>query len=274
MVNNKYKTASFLILLQLAAPLAHGAATMEKKSFEAKTFGKMSGATVAAGNPSGTNDFQTATDLKVIGKSLNALTTKVESPDDMTIGGVTYTTVYSFGKRVFADAWSISTSGPNNVRMGLAPTEVRLTFVKYPVGPLILNVAGGTRFQALLDATLVPEVALPINDSTLGVNMLALAQGAGFVEGYASILVLRAGVGGQVDLMDGQLNVNGRVAFNGKDKPIVLVGGIVHFFKGRIYAFLDLFAFLRMGWTRLINQDLYTWQGLCLSMGHLSCPAK
>jgi len=56
----------------------------------------------------------------------------VESPNDFSSGGTTYTTVYAFGKRVLADAFSISSGGYNNVRLGLAPTEVRVPFVVYP----------------------------------------------------------------------------------------------------------------------------------------------
>lgn len=275
MVTFNSKTLAILSLLQFAAPLAHGGGRqIESRSFETKTFGKTTGATVTAGNPDATQTIEATTDLKVIGKSLNAFSTLVESPNDIDIGGVTYTTVYSFGKRVFADAWTVSSNGTNNIRLGLAPTEVRLTFVKYPVGPVTLNVAGGTRFQAVLDTTLVPEVAFPIEDSSLGVNLMAMAQAAAFVEAYASILIIRGGVGGQVDVVDGNINVNGRVNFKPGMAPAIATGGIVHFFKGRFYAFLDLYGFIKLGWKRLIDKDIYTWQGFCFSVGYLQCPAK
>jgi hypothetical protein len=275
MVNNRAMTAFYLLALNLAAPLAYGDENYVTRSYESPTLGSTSGAAVAGGNPAATQTVETKADVKMIGKSLNALTARVESPNDLDMGGTTYTTVYSFGKRVFADAFTISSGGMNNVKLGLAPTEVRVPFVVYPVGPLTLNVAGGARFQANLDATLVPELSYPvIKDSTLGVNLMAKAQAAGFVEAYASILILRGGVGGQVDLIDGHLDVNGRVAFNGKDKPVILVNGIVEFFKGRFYAFLDVFGFLKLGWKRLIDKDLYAWRGICYSMGHLQCPAK
>jgi hypothetical protein len=146
-------------------------------------------------------------------------------------------------------------------------------FVIYPVGPLTLNVGGGARFHALLDATLIPEIGIPLNTSTLGVTVSATARAAGFVEAYAAILIIRGGVGGQVNLIDGKLDVHGRVAFD-QSKPTILVNGIVQFLNGRFYAFLDIFGFLSFGWKRLIDHDIYKWNGLCYSVGYTPCPAK
>jgi len=117
-------------------------------------------------------------------------------------------------------------------------------------------------------------VAVPLKESTLGVALSTKAQASAFVEAYAAVVIIRGGVGGQVDLIDGHLDVNGRVAFNGTDKPIVMVNGMVQFFKGRFYAFLDVFGLLTLGWRRLIDYDLYTWQGVCYSMGYLQCPVQ
>ncbi len=274
MLNNKTKAATILLTLTFAAPLAaYGDDSYVTRSFESPTLGKTSGADVAAGNPQATQTVESVANVKVIGKSLNALTARVEPPGTIDIGGITYTTIYSFGKRIFADAWFIQGS-ENNIKLGLAPTEIRVPFALYAVGPLTLNVAAGARFQANLSASLLPNMAIPLKDSTLGVSLLAQAQAAAFLEAYAAILIIRAGVGGQVDFLDGMLDVEGRVAFNGKDKPIILVNGIVEFFKGRFYAFLDIFGFFKAGWKRLIDKDIYAWNGVCFSMGYQTCPAK
>ncbi len=257
-----------LHLLPLTAYADFVQQTLEDKSIGGKT-----GASITAGNLPGTQSVETTADVKIIGKQLNAMATVVENPDTVDIGGVSYTTVYSFGKAVFADAFHISTSGPNNIKLGLAPTEIRVPFVAYPVGPLTLNVGGGARFYALLDTTLVPEIGVPLNTSTLGVTLSSKALGAGFVEAYASILVIRGGVGGQVNLIDGKLDVHGRVAFD-NSKPTILVNGIVQFLNGRFYAFLDIFGFLTLGWKRLIDQDIYKWNGFCYSVGYTPCPAN
>jgi hypothetical protein len=268
----------------LSVPAFGDEAPYVTRAYQAEALGKPLGASVSGGNPTATQTVEANADVTILGKSLNALNARVESPaalsapatdspDQIDIGGTSYTTVYSFGKAILDDSWFISSGGYNNVKLGLAPTEVRVPFVIYPVGPLTLNVAGGARFQANLDATLVPEVALPIQDSTLGVQLSAKAEAAGFVEAYAAILIIRGGVGGQVDLINGHLDVNGRVAFNG-NKPVVIVNGIVQFFSGRFYAFLDIFGFLKLGWKRLIDKDLYAWTGICYSMGYLQCPAK
>jgi hypothetical protein len=261
------------------------------RSYKAHTLGQSSGAEVSAGNPGATQTVETNANVKLIGKSLNVLNARVESPgtlealpglgggdcttvDCIDIGGTAYTTVYSFGKALLSDAFTISSGGYNNVKLGLAPTEVRVPFIVYPVGPLTLNVSGGVRFQANLDATLTPILVLnDLKSSALGVQLSAMAEAGGFVEAYAKLLIIRGGVGGQVDLIDGNIAVNGQVLFNG-EKPAVTVNGIVQFFNGRFYAFLDIFGFLKLGWKRLINHDLYTWKGICYSMGYTSCPAK
>ncbi len=257
---------------------ADGDTSFVNKTFESKSMGGKTGATVIAGNPEATQTVENTANVRVIGKSLNAMTTLVEPTsstggDTVDIGGITYTTVYSFGKRVFADAFSITSGGPNNIKLGLAPTEIRVPFVIYPVGPLTLNVGGGARFHALLDATLIPEIGIPLNTSTLGVTVSAKAQAAGFVEAYAALLIIRGGVGGQVNLIDGKLDVHGRVAFD-NSKPTILVNGIVQFLNGRFYAFLDIFGFLSFGWKRLINHEIYKWNGLCYSVGYTPCPAN
>ncbi|HEY8278002.1 MAG TPA: hypothetical protein VIH99_00170, partial [Bdellovibrionota bacterium] len=241
MINNKTTLAALTFTLLLATPFAaQGAESYVTRSYSAKTLGKTTGALIGGGNPTGTQTVEAKADVTIIGKILNALNTKVTQEEGKTIdiGGTTYTTVYSFGKRVLADAWSITSNGTNNVRLGLAPTEIRVPFVVYPVGPLTLNVAGGARFQANLDVTATPQIAVPVQDSTLDVNLMALAQAGAFVEAYAQVVVVRGGIGGEVMLIDGHVDVNGRVAFNGKDKPIMLVNGIVQFFNGSFYAFV------------------------------------
>lgn len=273
MVNQK---AIILALLfsPLFAPNARGVDSYEVVSFGKPTLGKQSSAAMGAGNPAGTQAIQTAADITLLGKVLSPFSTRIETPDGTTIGNTSYTTVYSFGKRVFSDAWTISSDGDNHIALGLAPTEVRVPAVSYPVGPLLLNVDGGVRFQAYVSANLVPEIAIPLPDSNLRVDLYSRVQGAGFVEGYAQFVIIRGGVGGQLNLIDGEASVNGRVGFNSTNPPVVLVSGVVSFFNGSIYSFLDIFGFLSVHWRRLHNGILYNWNGTCFSMGSRTCPAR
>ncbi|MGZ3652717.1 MAG: hypothetical protein ACXVB9_17000 [Bdellovibrionota bacterium] len=279
MVNfTRSRLALLLATLSMTTGLsvpAFGAAdgSYVSRSYSQQTLGSTTGAELAGGNPAATQTMETNANVTMIGKSLNALNARVEPPSSIDIGGTTYTTVYSFGKALLNDAWFIKSGGYNNVELGLAPTEVRIPFVLYAIGPLMLDVAPGVRFQADLSATITPTIAIPLSGSALGVQLSAQALAAGFVEAYASIVIVRGGVGGQVDLIDGHLDVNGNISFNG-NKPVVFVNGIVQFFNGRFYAFLDIFGFLTVGWKRLIDKDIYTWNGFCASMGYLQCPAK
>ena len=208
--------------------------------------------------------------LTVLGVGIQALTASANPPN--TIDGVTYTEFYAFGKRVLDQSfhWSANSNG---VTAGLAPAEIRVPVVLYPIGPVLLQVDGGARFQADLKANLVPVIGIPIELSSLGVQLETQAAAAGFIEGYAKFLVVRGGVGGQVDLMDGQADVNARFSFDGSP-PYAHVSAMVEFLKGRFYAFLDYFSLAKFGWKRLLNHDLYRWKGFCFATEALRCPGN
>jgi hypothetical protein len=291
MLNQTLPRVALILVALASVPAYADDASYQTRSYKTETLGSVSGAAQGAGNPVATQTVESNTNITMIGHTLNALNARVESPaalipstsgtdpgcttDSCTsIGGVSYTTVYSFNKALLGNAWYIKSSGYNEVSIGLAPIEVRIPFVLYAIGPLTLNVAPGVRFLADITATLTPILQLPdVKNSQLGVELTAKALAAGFVEAYASLIIIRGGVGGQVDLIDGHLDINGQIFFNGV-KPVVLTNGIVQFFNGRIYAFLDVFGFLSFGWKRLIDHNLYSWNAICYSMGYLTCPAK
>lgn len=276
MVNKTFPRVSILTatLLAVSLPAFGDDGSYVTRSFKTETLGSTSGAQQGAGNPAATQTVESNTNVTMIGHTLNALNARVESPSTIDIGGTSYTTVYSFGKALLGNAWYIKSDGYNQISLGLAPTEVRVPLLRFAVGPLTLNVAPGVRFLADLTATLTPILQYPdVNNSQLGVQLEAQALAAGFVEAYAALFIIRGGVGGQVDLIDGHIDINGQISFNGT-KPVMLTNGIVQFFNGRLYAFLDIFGFLTLGWKRLIDHTLYSWNGICYSFGYLQCPAK
>jgi hypothetical protein len=273
MINNKRLTTLVALTFLTTPALAWGADSYVSAEQHTTVLGTTMGGEQAGGNPAATQTLESKTNLTVFSHTLNAMTATAEPPEN--IGGVTYNVIYSFGKRIFSQAFYFGTPAPNTVTVGLAPTEVRVPFFVYPVvGPLTVEASGGVRFQANLTAQLTPEIGIPIQTSTLGVQLMALAQGAGFIEGDAQIpIILRVGVGGQVDLIDANFALNGRVSFDG-NKPVVLFGGMIEFLKGRLYAFLDIFGIFNIGWKRLIDYDLYNWDGPCVAIGVGTCPAK
>lgn len=225
-----------------------------------------------SGTPSGTNQLVSNATLTVLGNNLPALQSYVNPP--MTIGGTTYNEVYSFGYRVFdQSAYFHDDAGIFGFTAGLAPTEIRVPLVNYPVGPLILQIAAGARFDANIQARMTPEIFVSDPSlSVLGVNLTANVNGAGFIEGDASLIAIRAGIGGQLDLLDAQATVQSQFFFNGAS-PQASIAAYAEFLSGKIYLFADFFDILVVGWQRLWENDLYTAKGTCFTAGGSVCPA-
>jgi hypothetical protein len=157
--------------------------------------------------------------------------------------------------------------------VGLAPTQVRVPFVVYPVGPVVLEVDGGARFQANLTMNNMTNISFPIEYSEPGLQLSAVAGAAGFVEGYAKLFIVRGGVGGQVDLVDARLDVNTK--YNLEENIVsVTVAAIAEFLKGGFYDFADIMGLFSWGWKRLVDKDLYNWNGYCFATENLQCPGK
>jgi hypothetical protein len=270
-------------LLFVVQEVALSAQSYEQSSPSATALGKSIGATFQSGvtpsvspspapsnspQPSSSQQLSATVLLDILGDGLQALQAIAEPPN--TIDGTTYTEFYSFGKRVFSQsAFFTSNSGNLGFSAGLAPAEIRVPLVVYPVGPVAVEIDGGVRFQADLQGQLVPDISTASQLASLGVQLQAVADGAGFLEGYANLLILRAGVGGQVDLIDAQANLNARFTFDG-NAPYFGIDAMVDFLSGKFYAFLDVFDFF--GFKRLFEDTIHSWNGTCYSTGDSLCP--
>lgn len=243
----------------------------EQSSPQATAVGQALGGSLTTGvQPNlatGTQQVVSTVILDILGAGLQALSA-LASPDN-TINGTTYTEFYSFGKRVFSQDAFVNFNGNVNFSVGLAPAEIRVPLVIYPVGPVVVQIDGGARFQADVQGQLVPNLVIPLSLASIGIDLQAVADGAGFIEGYANLLVVRAGVGGQVDLVDAQANLNTRISFDGSP-PYAGIDAMVTFLSGQFYAFLDLFELF--GYKRLLDYPLYSWNGYCFDTGGMVCP--
>lgn len=234
--------------------------------------GKALGGTFQSGiTPTTTTSSQVATTmiLDILGAAIQALSA-ISQPAN-TINGTTYTEFSSFGKRVFTQSSFANFNGNGQFDVGLAPAEIRVPLLVYPIGPVALEIDGGARFQAQLQGQTITNLGIPLSLSQLGIQLSAVADGAGFIEGYANFLVVRAGVGGQVDLVDATAKVNAEYSFNGT-APYAYITAMVDFLSGRFYAFLDYFSLASFGWKRLLNYNLYSWKGYCFATEASLCP--
>ena len=152
---------------------------------------------------------------------------------------------------------------------GVPPTQIPYTIFVYPVGPMTLQVDAGVEFEGDVRASITPGLSYPFTDSTLDAQLSASIGAGGFIEGYANLWLIRAGVGGAVDLIDGSTGVAGHIYMNGQ-APTGEGFGMVHLLSGDIYAFVDT-GFFFGGWTRIWKKDFYNWAGWCYSFGATSC---
>ena len=152
---------------------------------------------------------------------------------------------------------------------GISPTQIPFPLVVYPLGPLTLQVDAGVDFQGALNASMSPGWAYPLNDTVLKGSLTSNLTAGGYLEGYAKLLVVRGGVGGKINLIDGSTGINAMILFNGR-KPILSGKGKVQLLNGDIYAFVDTNVFLGK-WKRILNKDLYKWNGKCFAFGSDTC---
>ena len=152
---------------------------------------------------------------------------------------------------------------------GIAPTQIPFPIFAYPMGPVLLKVDAGIEFEGKLDAALVPGFSIPITDSTLQAKLGGTVAASGFVEGYGSLYLARAGIEGRVGLIEGESGVDASLTFN-HERPQAKAFGKVTFFRGLIEGFVDVhFSFLR--WRRILSRQILSWPGKCFAFGSESC---
>lgn len=263
--------ASLVISLTLIPWSASAQTGLFQQAQTTQALGRALGAAFTAGTPEGSQTLQSASTLEILGASLQALNGSISIPN--TPDAASTMEFYSFGKRIFSQTFYAQNDGLLGGKIGLAPAEVRVPLVTYPVGPLLLEIDGGVRFQADLEGHLTPTIIIPSTLSNITAELQADASGAGFIEGYAELLAIRGGVGGQVDLINASADATSEFFFDG-GSPVTSVSAMVQFLAGSFYAFIDYFNVLQWSWSNLWNYDLYSWTGICYSTGSLSCPQK
>ncbi len=241
-----------------------------QESKSVKILGRNVGGSFTTGTAEDTQQMQASASVTVLGKPLQPLQAFVNPP--MNIGDTTYVEYYSFGSRVFHESYYYSHDGILAMKAGIIPTEVRVPIFKYPVGPVVVGIDGGARFQANIEAALTPTIMYPADQSTLEAKLTAAASASGFVEGSAKLLFMRIGLGGELSLVNAKADVDSLFFFNGR-QTVTQLGAFAAFLKGKLFSFFDLFSIFQLGWSRVSENDYYRNKGYCVSKGNLQCPA-
>lgn len=152
---------------------------------------------------------------------------------------------------------------------GVPPTQIPFPLFAYPLGPVMLQLDAGIEFEGQASASILPGISIPIEDMTIDAKLEAELYAAGYVEGYAKLLFVRAGVGGRVNFVDGSTGIAAHIYFNGM-KPQANGFGKVVLLNGRVYGFVDS-NLIFGGWKRWYSKDFFKWPGKCFAFGEASC---
>jgi hypothetical protein len=192
-------------------------------------------------------------------------TTITSGPVSIVLGD---TNLYIGGVKIWTGALTYK-NGVLAYSGGVAPTQIPFTLFVYPVGPMTLEVDAGVSFEGSITASLTPGLSYPLQDSELDAKLSADMSAGGFIDGYANLWLLRAGVGGQVNIIDGTVGVTGRILLNGH-APVGSGSGSVRMLNGELYGFVDD-RFLFGVWSRLYTKNFYSWSGYCFSFDSTAC---
>jgi hypothetical protein len=208
---------------------------------------------------------QQSTQVSFLGKIIQLVKNKLQTlPETVSEQGLRlfHHELYLGGLRIWATNLNFE-QGALTYRGGIAPTQIRVPVVAYPIGPVMLRVDAGLEFEGLLNIKVMPGISVPIRDSSLVVNTNMHFYAAGFVDAYAQFFILRAGMGGRIHLIDANLGYHAFVYINGT-KPQTMSTGTATFLSGRVLGFVD-YRLASRNWRRLLGRDFFNWKGKCLS---------
>lgn len=152
---------------------------------------------------------------------------------------------------------------------GTAPVQIPFPLFAYPIGPLMVQLDAGVELEGTLDASITPGLSYPLQDSSLDLKVEAEAIIAGYIEGYASIWLLRAGAGGRIDLVEGSTGIQEFFYLNGDQPQGQYLGGF-NVLRGNIYGFVDTKIFFGR-WNRILKRNFFSWPGKCFAFGGSTC---
>ncbi len=155
--------------------------------------------------------------------------------------------------------------GSYQVSAGLPTVSMRAPILGVPIGPITLRVDAGVNAEAEVNLKLIPLISIPIQFTSIRGELGPKVSASGFLEGYAKWLILRGGIGGELELVRANAKVVGQVGFSGAP-PSFSFDGYINLLAGKIYAFVDYFNIFGWKWKRAIQPILAEWKGKCIDL--------
>ncbi|MBY0470475.1 hypothetical protein K2X30_04845 [bacterium] len=147
----------------------------------------------------------------------------------------------------------------------LPTMDIQAVLLTYPVGPLVLQLDAGFSLSGGLVVSVLPIAAIPVEESSVQVEIVGEVQSMAYIEGSVTLLFLKGGVGGEVTVADGSLNLVTQVYLNGK-RPYYHLSGHLEMFSGEIYASAKIFGLFGFKWREFWHHTFYKWNGLCYNL--------
>jgi hypothetical protein len=265
------KLFCFLLFVLFISSPALADQVLEKKT---KIFGKEFSVKEQLGSlPSG-NGVSGITQVKFLNKSIPLLNSKLEYTEAKDTIESTSNDLYVNGIKVWTGSGT-NENGTISYGGGVAPTQINMPVFSYTVGPLVLQVNAGVEFEAAVDAKLsspllLPDLStLPTKETLVDASLKTNATASGYVEGLARVLIVQVGLGGDVNIIDGNAEVIASIPFLDPMNPTLSYDGKLQVLNGKIYGFID---YRKLGgWKRWKDFNLYSWKGMCWAMGAQSC---
>lgn len=264
------KLIRFVLLVTLISSPALAEQVLEKKS---KILGKEFSVKEQLGSVASGNGVSASTQVKFLGKLIPLINSKMEYTTSDGKIETKNNELYVNGIKLWTGNGNLE-NGTLTYQGSVAPTQIAMPVFSYTVGPLVLEVSGGVEFEASMDAKLASPLlnsdlsTLPTADTLVDASLNNHATASGFVEGRARVLIVQAGVGGRVNIIDGIASVNATIPMLDPTQPTLSYDGKLQVMNGKIYAFVD---YRKLGgWKRWKNFDLYSWNGYCWALSNVS----
>ncbi len=154
-------------------------------------------------------------------------------------------------------------NGAFQIAAGLPTVSMRAPLVRLPVGPVTIAVDAGVAAEANITAKIAPLISIPIQFTSVKATLEPNVSASGFIEGYAKWLVIRAGIGGELELVRSDAKIAGQVSF-GAFPPVFTFEGFISLLAGKIYGFVDYFNIFGWKWKRALEPVFANWKGKCI----------
>jgi hypothetical protein len=152
--------------------------------------------------------------------------------------------------------------GSFQIAAGLPTVSMRAPLVRLPVGPITIAVDAGVAAEANVTAKITPLISIPIQFTSVRATLEPEVSASGFIEGYAKWLIIRAGIGGELELIRSDAKIAGQISF-GAYPPQFTFEGFIKMLSGKIYGFVDYFNLFGWKWKRALEPVFATWKGKC-----------